>query len=87
MFRLYFRLPFRPNLIQIRYFLFRIEFKVDRYLEIFGVISNRTEIHLLVWLILGGGVYYTRVVHNMNNEFTEDKQVGMYGWLSVHKYY
>ena len=37
MFRLYFRLPFRPNLIQIRYFLFQIEFKVDRYLEIFGV--------------------------------------------------
>ncbi|KAJ6537032.1 hypothetical protein B0H19DRAFT_1079410 [Mycena capillaripes] len=23
----------------------------------------------------GGGIYYTRVVHNMNNEFTEDKQV------------
>jgi hypothetical protein len=23
----------------------------------------------------------------MNNEFTEDKQVGTYGWLSVHKNY
>ena len=36
---------------------------------------------------VGGGVYYTRVVHNMNNEFTEDKQVGTYGCLSVHKNY
>ena len=37
MFQLYFQLSFQPNLIQIRYFLFQIEFKVDQYLEIFGV--------------------------------------------------
>jgi hypothetical protein len=25
--------------------------------------------------LLGGGIYYTRVVHRLNNEFTEDIQV------------
>jgi hypothetical protein len=30
-----------------------------------------------------GGVYYTRMVHNMNNEFTEYKHVELSGWLSV----
>jgi hypothetical protein len=30
-----------------------------------------------------GGIYYTRVVHRLNNEFTEDKHVVLYGWLSL----
>ena len=32
----------------------------------------------------GEWVYYTREVHNMNSKFTEDKQVAIYGWLSLH---
>ncbi|KAJ7843857.1 hypothetical protein B0H13DRAFT_1909198 [Mycena leptocephala] len=31
----------------------------------------------------GGGGYYTREVHNMNNEFTKDKHVVVYGWKLV----
>jgi hypothetical protein len=30
-----------------------------------------------------GGVYYTRTVHRLNSKFTEDKQVVLYGWLSL----
>jgi hypothetical protein len=33
----------------------------------------------------GGGIYYTHVVHGLNNEFMEDKHVVLYGWLSLQK--
>jgi hypothetical protein len=40
--------------------------------------------HHLCYLQGGGGIYYTRVVHSLNYEFTENKHAGMYGWLSLH---
>lgn len=46
-----------------------------------GITEDRIGKDLLRDALMGGGggIYYTREVHNMNNEFTEDKRVVVYG--------